>query len=44
MVPVFFIARFTQLSEQAASTALGALGIGAGVGVIVGTIGLIWKK
>ena len=44
MVPIFFIGRFTQLSEQAASTALGALGISAGVGVIVGTIGVIWKK
>ena len=44
MVPLFFIGRFTHLSEQAASTALGALGIGAGVGVIVGTIGVIWKK
>ena len=44
MVPIFFIGRFTQLSEQAANTALGALGIGVGVGVIAGTIAVIWKK
>ena len=44
MVPIFFIGRFTQLSQQAASTALGALGIGAGVGVLVGSIAVIWKK
>jgi len=44
MVPIFFVGRFTQLSEQAASTALSALGTGAGVAVIVGTIAVIWKK
>ena len=44
MVPIFFIGRFTQLSEQAASTALGALGMGAGIGLIVGAIAVIWKK
>ena len=44
MLPIFFVGRFTQLSQQAASTALGALGIGAGVAVIVGTIAAIWKK
>ena len=45
MLPIFFIGRVMQLlSQQAASTALGALGIGAGVAVIVGTIALIWKK
>jgi len=44
MVPVFFIVRFTHLSQQAASTALGALGIGAGVAVMVGIIAVIWKE
>ena len=38
MVPVFFIDRFTHLSQQAAGTALGALGIGAGVAVMVGLL------
>ena len=44
MLPIFFIGRFTQLSQQAATMALGALGVGAGVAVIVGTIAVIWKK
>jgi hypothetical protein len=44
MVPIFVVDRFTHLSQQAASTALGALGIGAGVAVVVGTIAAIWKK
>jgi hypothetical protein len=44
MLPIFFIGRFMQLSQQAASTALGALGIGAGLAIIVGTIAAIWKK
>jgi hypothetical protein len=44
MLPIFFIGRVMQLSQQAANTALGALGIGAGVAVMVGTIGVIWKK
>jgi hypothetical protein len=44
MVPIFLMDRFTHLTQQAASTALGALGIGAGVAVVVGTIAAIWKK
>jgi len=44
MLPIFFIGRVMQLSQQAANTALGALGIGAGVAVMVGTIAVIWKK
>ena len=44
MLPIFFIGRFTHLSQQAASTALGALGIGAGVAVMVGIIAVIWKE
>lgn len=44
MVPIFFIGRVLGLSQQAASTALDGLGIGAGVAVIVGTIAVIWKK
>ena len=44
MLPIYFIGRFTQLSQQAANMALGALGIGVGVVVIVGTIAVIWKK
>ena len=44
MVPIFFIGRFTHLSQQAASTALGALGLSAGVAVMVGIIAVIWKK
>ena len=45
MLPMFFVGRVMQLvSQQAASMALGALGIGAGVAVIVGTIAVIWKK
>jgi hypothetical protein len=44
MLPIFLVGRFTHLSQQAADTALGALGIGAGVAVIVGAIAAIWKK
>lgn len=44
MVPIFFIGRFTHLSQQAASTALGVLGIGAGVAVMVGIMAVIWRK
>ena len=44
MLPIFFVGRVMQLFQQAASTALGALGIGAGVAVIVGIIAAIWKK
>ena len=44
MLPIFFVGRVLALSQQAANTALGALGIGAGVAVIVGTIAVIWKK
>ena len=44
MLPIFFVGRVLQLSQQAANTALGALGICAGVAVIVGTIAAIWKK
>ena len=44
MLPIFFIGRVLQLSQQAANAALGALGIGAGVAAIVGTIAVIWKK
>jgi hypothetical protein len=41
MLPIFFVGRVLQLSQQAANT---ALGIGAAVAVIVGTIAVIWKK
>jgi hypothetical protein len=44
MLPIFFIGRFTHLSQQAANITLAALGMSAGVGVIVGTIAAIWKK
>jgi hypothetical protein len=44
MLPIFFIGRVLGLSQQPASTALGALGIGAGVAVLVGTIAVIWKR
>ena len=44
MLPIFFVGRVMQLSQQAANTALGALGIVAGVAVMVGTIAVIWKK
>ena len=44
MLPIFLIGRFTQLSQQPADMALGALGIGVGVGVLVGTIAVIWNK
>ena len=44
MLPIFFVGRFTQLSQPASNTALGALGIGAGVAVLVGTIAVIWRK
>ena len=44
MLPIFFVGRVLQLSQQAAGAALGALGIGAGVAVMVGTIAAIWKK
>jgi hypothetical protein len=44
MLPIFFIGRVMQLSQQAASAALGALGIGAALAVIVGTIALIWDR
>ena len=44
MLPIFFVGRVLQLSQQAANTALGALGIAAGIGVVVGTIAAIWKK
>ena len=41
MLPIFFVGRVLQLSQQAANTALGALGIAAGIGVVVGTIAAI---
>jgi hypothetical protein len=44
MLPIFLVGRFTHLSPQAANMTLGALGMVAGVGVIVGTIAVIWKK
>jgi hypothetical protein len=44
MLPIFFVGRVMGLSQQAANTALGALAIGVGVAVIVGTIAVIWKK
>lgn len=44
MLPIFFIGRVMGLSQQAANTALGALGIGAAIAVIVATIAVIWKK
>ena len=44
MLPIFFVGRVLQLSQQAANTALGALGAAAGIGVVVGTIAAIWKK
>ena len=44
MLPIFFVGRVLQLSQQAANTALGALGTAAGIGVVVGTIAAIWKK
>ena len=44
MLPIFFVGRVLQLSQQAANTALGALGIGAGIGIVVGLIAVIWKK
>ena len=44
MLPIFFVGRVLQLSQQAANTALGALGIAAGIGVVVATIAAIWKK
>ena len=44
MLPNFFVGRVLNLSQPAANTALGALGLGAAVAVIVGTIAAIWKK
>ena len=44
MLPIFFIGRVMQLSQQAASTALDALGIGAVLAVIVGTIAATWNR
>lgn len=44
MLPIFFVGRVLQLSQQGANTALGALGIGAGIGMVVGLIAVIWKK
>ena len=44
MLSIFFIGRVLQLFEHASNTALGALGIGAALGVIVGTIAVIWRR
>jgi hypothetical protein len=44
MLPIFFIGRVLGLSQQPANVALGALGIGAALTVIVGTIAVIWRK
>ena len=44
MLPIFFIGRVMQLSQQPANVALGTLGIGAALTVIVGTIAVIWRK
>jgi hypothetical protein len=44
MLPIFFVGRVLQLSQQTANVALGALGIGAVLAVIVGTIAVIWNR
>ena len=44
MLPIFFIGRVMGLSQPAANTALGALGVGAALAVIVGTVAVIWRK
>lgn len=44
MLPIFFIGRVLGLSQQPANVALGTLGIGAALTVIVGTIAVIWRK
>ena len=44
MLPIFFIGRVMGLSPQAANASLGALGVGAGLAVIVGTIAAIWDR
>ena len=44
MLPVFFVGRVMQLSQQPASAALAALGIGAVAALIVGTISVIWDR
>ena len=44
MLPIFFIGRVLGLSQQPANVALGALGIGAALTVIVGTVAVIWRK
>jgi hypothetical protein len=43
MLPLFFIGRVLQ-SSQAANTALGALGIGAALAIMVGTVAAIWGR
>ena len=44
MVPIFFIGRVLDISQQPANVALGVLGIGAATGVVVGTVAVIWRK
>lgn len=44
MLPIFFIGRVLGLSQQPANVALGTLGIGAALTVIVGTIAVLWRR
>jgi hypothetical protein len=44
MLPIFFAGRVLGLSQQPANLALGALGMGAALAVIVGTVAVIWRK
>jgi hypothetical protein len=44
MLPLFFIGRVMQLFQPTASAALGALGVGAVLAVIVGIIAAIWNR
>ena len=44
MLPIFLVGSVLQLSQQIANVALGALGIGAALAVIVGTLAVIWDR
>lgn len=44
MLPIFFVGRVLDISQQPANVALGVLGIGAAAGVVVGTVAVIWRK
>ena len=44
MLPIFFLGRVLGMSQQPANVALGTLGMGAALTVIVGTIAAIWRK